>query len=369
VSAKFVLVSRSNFMRQVTRACMALLAVLLFQSPPGHLAFTQSPKPPAQPVTCATCHTGLVAAYAHAAMRNALESPGQDPILESHPNLSVHLGGYSYSVQTKDGRSTYTVSDGTDSLTLPIRWIFGQHSQTWVLEKDGNYYESLVSYFKLEQGLATTPGDGNIVPHSLNEAIGRKISVWEVIQCFNCHATDATDEAKLTFDKLSPGLGCKRCHLGAEQHMVDAVRNNFTTIPKPLKTMTAEDAANFCGQCHRTWESAVRNHWHGQADVRFQPYRLENSKCFTGNDQRISCLACHDPHQPINTNLAFYDSKCLACHAALKTSDPSSLAKTCPVGKANCINCHMPKVELPGGHAAFTDHQIRIVYPGDPYPD
>jgi hypothetical protein len=28
----------------------------------------------------------------------------------------------------------------------------------------------------------------------------------------------------------------------------------------------------------------------------------------------------------------------------------------------------MPKVELPGGHAPFTDHMIRITHPGDPYP-
>ena len=29
----------------------------------------------------------------------------------------------------------------------------------------------------------------------------------------------------------------------------------------------------------------------------------------------------------------------------------------------------MPKVNLPGGHMAFTDHQIRIVRPGEPYPN
>jgi hypothetical protein len=29
----------------------------------------------------------------------------------------------------------------------------------------------------------------------------------------------------------------------------------------------------------------------------------------------------------------------------------------------------MPKIELPGGHAQFTDHFIRIVKPGEPYPE
>jgi hypothetical protein len=29
----------------------------------------------------------------------------------------------------------------------------------------------------------------------------------------------------------------------------------------------------------------------------------------------------------------------------------------------------MPKVELPGSHSVFTDHQIRIVRAGDRYPN
>jgi hypothetical protein len=302
-------------------------------------------------------------------MQHALQTPGVDPILKAHPHLSVQLGNYSYAVQTKDGQSTYTVSDGTGSLTLPIRWTFGQHSQTWVLEKDGEFFESEVSYFRLEQGLATTPGDGNVVPRDLNDAIGRKVSVWELLQCFNCHATDATAGEKLTLERIRPGVGCERCHEGAEQHLADALRNNFATRPASLKSMNAEDAENFCGQCHRTWQSAVRNHWHGPSDVRFQPYRLANSRCFVGNDQRISCMACHDSHQPVNEDAAFYDSKCLACHTESKRSSTSFAMETCKVSKTNCVSCHMPKVALPGGHAVFTDHMIRIVRAGDAYPD
>jgi formate-dependent nitrite reductase cytochrome c552 subunit len=45
------------------------------------------------------------------------------------------------------------------------------------------------------------------------------------------------------------------------------------------------------------------------------------------------------------------------------------LRKACPIAKANCVSCHMPKVELPNGLITFTDHQIRVVRPGDPYPN
>jgi hypothetical protein len=304
-------------------------------------------------------------------MRHAMEVPGDDPALESHPNLTVQQGAYKYTVLTKDGKTSYSVTDGTDTLTLPVRWMFGQQSQTWVLEKDGFFYEGLVSYFAREQALATTPGDGHITPHNITEAMGRKLSPWEVLQCFNCHATNASTGTHVNFDKLRPGLDCERCHIGAVQHQIDAANDNFTTLPKALKKMDSQDTANFCGQCHRTWDTAVRNKWKGIPDVRFQPYRLENSKCFIGNDRRISCLACHDPHQHVNHDQAFYDAKCLACHAPAKS--PAAVAtaaiKSCPVAKANCASCHMPKTQLPGTHSMFTDHEIRIVRPGEEYPN
>jgi Cytochrome c554 and c-prime len=376
VNAGFALAWLSRARKLAAASMVGLIPLSCGVFSGGSEAFAQHPAPSTQPtqaVTCATCHVGVAASYATAPMRHALESPGANPALESHPNLSVQMGSYTYNVQTKDGKSTYSVSDGTDTMTLPIRWMFGQHSQTWVLEKDGHLYESLVSYFPREQVLATTPGDKKIVPHTVMEAMGRPLPFWESRSCFNCHATNAVAGQKLTLDKLTPGLGCERCHEGALQHLTDAANGNFKTRPKSLKLMNAEDVSNFCGQCHRTWDTVVRNNWKGPAFVRFQPYRLNNSKCFIGNDPRISCLACHDPHKPVNHNLSFYDSKCLACHgdAHVSTASVSTtpVIKQCPVAKTNCVSCHMPKVDRPGDHQSFTDHLIRIVRTGEDYPD
>ncbi|MGD0628015.1 MAG: multiheme c-type cytochrome [Terracidiphilus sp.] len=355
--------------RRAAGASAGALVWLIYGLAPGQPDLAQTAKPEAAPVTCATCHLGVASSYSHAPMRHALEIPGANPELETHPKLSAQMGAYTYTVQTKDGRSTYTVSDGTDSMTLPLRWLFGQHSQTWVLEKDGDMYEGLVSYYPQIEALGSTPGDSKIVPHNLTEAMGRKLDTSEINLCFNCHATHAVDGVKLTLDKLTPGLDCERCHVGSQQHMADAARDNYTTVPRKLRTMDAEDAANFCGQCHRTWDTVVRNSWKGIMNLRFQPYRLENSKCFSGNDRRISCLACHDPHQQVNHDMAFYDSKCMACHGEAKTSTALPNIKACPVAKANCASCHMPKLELPGVHALFTDHTIRIVKAGEPYPN
>ena len=342
-----------------------IFAGLIFHPSPA-----QEAKTPAAPVTCATCHLGVAAHYATVPMRHAMEPQGANPQLTAHPDLTAQLGKYSYSVQTRNGQSTYSVSDGTDTLTLPIRWIFGQRTQTWVLEKDGHLYESMTSYFPRDNTLSLTPGDQKVAPKNLTEAMGRELSLWESRSCFNCHATGVVSGENLVPEKLIPGLECVRCHDGAKQHMADAARDNFTTLPKSLKRMDAEEVSNFCGQCHRTWDTVVRNHWHGRAFVRFQPYRLGNSKCFIGNDKRISCLACHDPHQPVNHDQAYYDAKCVACHSASKSpATNASPIKTCSVAKSNCVSCHMPKIELPGGHTQFTDHQIRIARAADPYPN
>jgi hypothetical protein len=65
----------------------------------------------------------------------------------------------------------------------------------------------------------------------------------------------------------------------------------------------------------------------------------------------------------VETRAANYDSKCAACHLAKSTG------KICRVAKQNCTTCHMPKLELPGSHARFTDHQIRIARANAPYPN
>jgi hypothetical protein len=108
----------------------------------------------------------------------------------------------------------------------------------------------------------------------------------------------------------------------------------------------------------------------GLSNVRFQPYRITDSRCYKDpDDRRISCLACHDPHEDPRRDAVFYDAKCTACHqvknsAATKTQT----APPCPTGNAQCVTCHMPKIEPPGVHFKFTDHHIRVVRPGEPYP-
>jgi len=322
---------------------------------------------------CARCHPAQEGEPL-TPMGRALELPGTNATLSSHPNLTFHKAAYTYTVETHQGKSTYSVTDGAHSITVPISWTFGEGAQTWILERDGHFYESLVSYYPSVERLDITTGDEGLTPETLEEAIGRRLSEVEVKACFGCHATNAVVNGELSLRTLKPGVRCEHCHTGVENHLISEALSgggDLESAPPALGRLNSEGISNFCGQCHRTWDLVVRSGWRGVSNVRFQPYRLANSRCFDGTDHRISCVACHDPHQTVVRDEVSYDVKCLACHAASSSNGlvaSPGKEKGCPVAKSKCVSCHMPRVRLPNGLMTFYDHQIRIVKPGESYP-
>lgn len=304
-------------------------------------------------------------------MGHALETVKECEVLATHPVLTTVQAGYTYRILRSGDQSIYSVSDGSRTISMPILWAVGASfsiGQTYILEKDGQWYESRVSWFRELKGLGPTLGNQNYVPTSLDDAAGRPISPDEKLRCMGCHSTDAVEGRKLTLQNLIPGVQCAHCHANLSAHVADE-----EGLPAPaaesdgeafrLKNTSAQEVADFCGNCHRTWAEIAAENKPSIANVRFQPYRLTESQCFDPYDKRISCLACHDPHKQVDSKPTDYDPKCLACHGGRKTG-----AKSCPVSTARCVTCHMPKLELPGAHFRFTDHRIRIVRPGEPYP-
>jgi hypothetical protein len=323
---------------------------------------------------CASCHASEAATQRLTPMARALERVSECAILHQHPALAVRLGHYTYRIVTRGGRSTYTVTDGASSISEPIEWAFGQGAagQTYVYQRKGSYYESRVSFFKDTQTLDLTLGYIGSHPQNVEDAAGRRISPDEARDCFSCHSTASVSGGHLQLGELMPGVTCEGCHGPGVEHVAAMkagdLKSSHIFNPGSLDT---EDLSDFCGSCHRSWQQVEMMHLQGIKDVRFQPYRLAMSRCFDPADSRISCLACHNPHEQVRTDPAFYDSKCLACH--LIRGEPSQeserrTAPACPVARNNCVTCHMPKYELPGAHYRFTDHDIRVVHAGEVYP-
>ena len=218
-------------------------------------------------------------------MGRGMQWPQNNPLFKARAALKFTKGEYKYTVETKGNQTTYSVTDGTRTITLPVYWSFGKGAQTWVLDKDGELLESMVSYYPSIEGLDITTGDESLKPQNLDDAVGRKLRKGEPKDRFGCHASNAVSDGKLNLQALEPGVNCEHCHAGSIAHLVAAVQGQaYETAPPDLRKLTSEDISNFCGQCHRTWETVVRSRWRGTIDVRFQPYRLANSKCFKGTD-------------------------------------------------------------------------------------
>lgn len=312
---------------------------------------------------CEKCHpdesrTQPATPMAHAAVRAA-----DAAILKEHPLLRVTRGGYTYVIRREPERVTYSVSAGAKTFSAAIVWAFGfgAMGQTYLYEYRGTLFESQVSFYNALNGLDLTIGHRNSASSQVEEAAGRPIQRAEVVRCFECHVTGAGDT-------IAPGVACERCHKNAGEHaraLIDPTSPSIT--PAKLSKLNVEEQSDFCGGCHRTWQEVSANGPRDINNIRFQPYRLATSKCYNSsvNDKRISCVACHDPHQDLVKSAEYYDAKCAACHGPGNNA-PS--VKTCPVAQRACVSCHMPKIDFPNGHFKFTDHRIRVVRSGTGYP-
>jgi nitrate/TMAO reductase-like tetraheme cytochrome c subunit len=306
--------------------------------------------------TCENCHKKQVQHYAANTMSRALYPIDQS--IAGQGRYEYQLGRFRYTID----RGRYVVTDGQATIDVPLRYAFGQGfaGQTYAYELNARWYESRISYYKEIKALDLTMGAPPGEPKTLAEAAGREMTSKDVVECFACHTTNSIVAGKVTFDKIQPGVTCENCHGPAATH---AAR---LTPMKKLSALTTEEQSDSCGRCHRTWADIATNGPRGIGNVRFQPYRLANSKCYDATDRRIACTACHDPHGALVKESKPYDPACLACHGAAKTAK----ARLCKAGQQEkCSSCHMPTYEIPGSHHLFTDHQIRVVRKNETYPN
>jgi predicted CXXCH cytochrome family protein len=322
------------------------------------------------PGACEPCHASKVLTQKQTPMAHAAVAPLDSEQLRSHERLVFQAPSYTYQITRTDDGSTYSVTDGAQTLTFPVGWPFGfgESGQTYILEHHGNYYESRVSYYKALDGLDFTPGQSNLTSSTLEAALGRQMHATETQKCFGCHTTASTTSNRFDPSRLIPGVTCEACHGPGAKHIAamkaQQTKQGLSSIFDPGQ-LNPVDSMDFCGACHRTFADVVLARVDGIRNVRFQPYRLEKSQCWSKSGGGITCLACHNPHQTRMQDSTSYDDVCLTCHRSGSTHP----GKLCPVSQKQCVSCHMPKYPMPGMHFEFTDHFIRVVRKGETYPD
>jgi hypothetical protein len=298
-------------------------------------------------------------------MSRALERADNCEILKGNIHYSFHDGPYTYSISREANRVIYKVTDGSKSLSVPLEFAFGQGmaGQTYVYSIDGSYYESRVSYYAAIRNLDLTVGASPERPADVPSAAGRPMRGNEPRDCFGCHTTGARLGSTLQLNDYEPGVQCESCH-GAGGAHVDAVRSGRPASGTilSLRNLSPRESNEFCGTCHRTYQTVMTMGVRGINTARFPSYRIVGSPCFSLDDPRISCTACHDPHGGLATGDKSYDAKCAACH-----DQPGQ--KKCSVAKEACTSCHMQRVSPPQAHHAFPDHWFRIVKSAGDYPE
>jgi Cytochrome c3 len=326
--------------------------------------------------TCAKCHVSKAAAQVTTAMAHASMSAVDSESLRKHPTLTFSLGPYNYELESNASKSTLFVRKEKDVRSHDLLWAFGfsHMGQTYLYEQNGDFYEAHLSFYSALQGLDITPGHERTIPRGFDDALGFRQLDTEIKRCFSCHTT-----ASITKNEFNPahaftGVTCEACHGPGSDHVAAVKSGQGTGAIFNPNQLAPVDSVDFCGACHRTWQDVVGSGLTGVGvfNVRFAPYRLENSKCWQKTRSNLlTCVACHNPHQPLVHDSASYDSRCLQCHGAEQGGSKKIAIhqRACPVRTSDCVSCHMPKIEPPNLHSAFTDHWIRIIRLGKPYPN
>ncbi|MGA2597726.1 MAG: hypothetical protein ABSH09_12145 [Bryobacteraceae bacterium] len=110
-------------------------------------------------LACASCHPKEAHSQPDTSMAYALLLPGSNEKIETQGRVSFRDDAYTYTIEHVDGKDVYIVTDGSSTLSVPIHWTFGIQWQTYVLEHEGQLYESRVSSYPGINGLDITMGD------------------------------------------------------------------------------------------------------------------------------------------------------------------------------------------------------------------
>lgn len=268
-----------------------------------------------------------------------------------------------------DERGLRAVHEGDGpSRELSLGWRFGsgRHAHTWVGALPGSWGETdLVefrwSWYQSLGGFAITPGQPERGIGGYFNHLGVLFDHPKARDCFACHSSYLPKrEGWIDGRALQPGVTCQRCHGPRAAH----VASEGAVIDSSWRDADQTESINRCAQCHRRADEQEpgRIRTDNVDIVRFQPVGLVQSACFNASPQ-LTCLTCHDPHQPLEAQDSLGIWQCVQCHDAARIDQTA-----CGAGQRDdCVRCHMPKVRF-DAPLLFTDHWIRVRSSDAPQP-
>lgn len=328
---------------------------------------------------CAECHPAIFQAQRASRHAQTFHAKGDLELLPLPDGPKADPAGPEVvHTLSREGRDiAFRTSTAHGEMRALVEFVMGSGDRARTLvgrDSNQNWRELRLSYYGSIGDWDRTPSH-RVRPDAPHEFLGQVQTEDAIRRCLNCHTTHSRVGPN-SFDVSSErGFSCERCHGPAGNHL-DAVALKFPdpAIARP-RLATAARVNALCGQCHGAGGRGIT------ADdpdlARFQASALPLSRCATEDrGSTMSCLTCHSPHRNAETSPAYYEAKCLKCHAkepetgsmpAGHTSQQGQLAHDkarrvpCPVEPARgCVSCHMRRVQTSVPHTTFTDHFIRV---------
>ena len=321
---------------------------------------------------CVRCHAAIYESYQKTAMAHA-SGPAIDaltPAEFTHKESGIH-----YRIYAQNERAWLSFDRPGDPEVQGRRELLyyigsGRRGRSYLFETDGFLFESPVNWYANKQVWDMAPAYQNAREMPLN--------LPAYTSCLNCHVSGMQAPAKDTDNRyptppfLHNGVACERCHGPGTAHA------NGGEIINPAK-LTPARRDEICMQCHLEGKVAIERP--GRHVYEFRPGQeltdyvryfmltdsqasnlgavsqveaLAESQCKKKSGDAMSCTSCHNPHQsPAPAErVAYYRTKCLACHAA-------PFAAKHHAEQPNCLTCHMPaSASSDVAHTEVTDHRI-----------
>ena len=138
---------------------------------------------------CGRCHQDIVATQTNTPMAHAVKPATADAFTNMPRSMHFPTGSYDYSVSQTATGAEYSTTNGQQSASATLNWVFGdrQFGDTFLYQQNGIYFESRVSYYRALNGLDLTTGRTRFQPNRIDTALGRRMSPDEPPLCFGCH--------------------------------------------------------------------------------------------------------------------------------------------------------------------------------------
>ena len=338
--------------------------------------------------SCVDCHGVLVDEYRGTGMARAIE-PIREGELAGLGKVSDQDTGLSYElVESARGPRIIERWGESGARSLPLLYAIGagRLDRSYVAQVGGMEWfaplEVVSAHADVERHAALAPGH-EMVP-------GKRFTTPITNECLTCH-TDSPPPiaypANLHNSSWTPhGISCAACHARGEEHA--AYRESEGEGGDPaisLGELGLAERLSLCARCHLQGDARISltgarslsdpgadflGEWavylprEEDEDVAFvsQVERMLSSVCFTsaleGGGQPLECTTCHDPHRSLDDEMerVRVRAACMQCHEG---GDEDCSRPSAPPTAKDCVECHMPLVEVFDVSAVkIHDHKI-----------